>query len=271
MDNLADRLASAYASSPLMFWVWGSVLAYILTTNALWLLKSTSFWRSPYSRWLAQVGRFLFYLGIPYLALGGWPRQPYQGLFSPEDMGIVGLDAGWPVTRWLEAAGTGLGIGLAASLILVLAWANANRCNEGIRLCFPSRPAWALLVDGLYLEVHWAFYRSALAVALDAAYAGIFWGLGLVYLEWGVNPLWRLRWRQESQSAELWLRAALALVAALLFLLTHNLWICLGVHWLLAFTFWYVAREQARRVEEAAGYSPSVPSSPASDNPTAQE
>lgn len=270
MDNLADRLASAYASSPLMFWAWGSVLAYTLATNTLWLLKSTSFWRSPYSRWLAQAGRFLFYLGIPYLALGGWPRQPYQGLFSLEDMGIVGLDAGWPVTRWLGATGTGLGIGLAALLILALAWANANRRGEGIRLSFPSRPAWALLVDGLYLEVHWAFYRGALAVALDDVYGGVFGGLGLVYLEWGVNPLWRRGWRQESQSARQWLRAALALVAALLFLLTRNLWVCLGVHWLLTFTFWYVAREQVQRTEETAGRSPSIPSSPAPGNPTGE-
>jgi len=187
-----------------------------------------------------QVGRFFFFLGIPYLALGGWPRQPYQGYLSLADLGLVGLTLDWPVTRWLGSVGLGLGLGLVALLILAFAWLNADRTAESSRLSFPSRSWWVLVVDVFYLQVHWAFYRGGLAIALDDLYAGVFWGLGLVYLEWGLNPFWRQDWRLESEAAGRWLQAALALVTALIFLLTRNLWICLGVHGLLVLVFWLV-------------------------------
>jgi hypothetical protein len=249
---VVDRLAAAYASSPLLFWVGGSVLAYVMLAHALWLTRSAQFRRSPYSRWSAQVGRFLFYLGIPYLALGGWPRQPYQGVLSLEDMGLVGLSERWPVTRWLEAVGTGLGLGLIAFLILLLAWTGASRGGDSKRLHFPRRPWWAIVVDVLYLEVHWAFYRGALAVTLDDVYAGVFLGLGLVYLEWSLNPAWRQGWRMESQAASRWLRGAWALVAAMVYLVTRNLWVCLGVHWLLEVTFWRLGQEPVRPADVQA-------------------
>jgi hypothetical protein len=243
-----DRLTSAYASSPLLFWVTGSLVIYALAANALWLARSTGFERSSASPWLVQAGGFLFYLGIPYLALGGWPRPPYSGLLSLEDMGIVGLGVHWPVTRWLAAMGTGLTVGLVAFLVLILAWAGAQRVAGNVRLRFPPRPWWAILVEVLYLEVHWAFYRGALAVALGDLYAAVFLGLGLVYAEWALNPFWRQGWRMEYQAAGRWLRAALALVIAMLFFLTRNLWVCLGVHWLLELAFWQLGRERAQTV-----------------------
>ena len=243
---MVDRLTSAYASSPLPFWVGGSVLAYALLAHALWLTRSQPFRRSPYSRWSVQVGRFLFYLGIPYLALGGWPRRPYQGLLSLEDMGLVGLSERWPVTRWLQAVGTGLELGLIVFLILLLGWSNANRSAGDARLHFSPRPWWAIVVDVLYLEVHWAFYRGALAATLDDVYGGVFVGLGLVYLEWSLNPAWRRGWRLESQAASQWLHGALALVVAMVYLLTRNLWVCLEVHWLLELALWRLGREQVQ-------------------------
>ncbi|MGD9047167.1 MAG: hypothetical protein PVF77_03885 [Anaerolineae bacterium] len=243
MDSIAGLWALARNSHPLWIWVLGSVLIYGLAANALWLFKGR--WRSPYRRWLVRVGRFLFFLAVPYLALGGWPRGPYQGLLSLEDMGIVGLDERWSVTRWLEATGVGLGWGLVALLILALALVVANRRAGGTWLHFPSRPWWLILMDGLCLGVHWAFYRSALAVALEDVYAGVFLGLGLIYLEWSLNPFWRHGWRKESQAATIWLWAALALVVALLFFLTRNLWICLAVFWLLEFALRHLGRERA--------------------------
>ncbi len=255
MDGVIDRLASAANISPLLAWVWGSVAVYVLATQALWLIRGS--WRSPHRRWLVQVGRFLFYLAIPYLALGGWPRQPYRGLLSLEDMGMVGLGAAWPVTRWLEAVGLGLAWGSVALLFLLLAWRTANRAAGGVWLGFPRCPWWVLLVDVLYLEVHWAFYRSGMAVRLgdgDAKlYAGVFVGLGLVYLEWSLNPFWRRGWRTESQAAAGWLRAALALIVAVLFLFSRNLWVCLGVHLLLELAVWQLGwRRNRLSLPEAA-------------------
>ena len=241
----ATLLLSASPSS-LLFWVLGSALVYLLGSHMLWWLRTTPLGRLTVGRWPVEVGRFWFFLGVPYLAPGGWPLPPFHGLLSPEDLGLVGLNARWPVTRWLEAAGTGAGLGSLAALILVLAWTNARRGADPPPLRFPPRPWWALLVDGLCLEAHWAFYRAALALLLGSVYWGVFLGLGLVYLEWGLNPWWRQGWRSNGAVGGQWLRAALALVAALLFLLTHNLWVCLAIHWAVEQLFWPLGRERSR-------------------------
>ena len=244
MDALLAHWASAAAASPLVFWIGGSLLLYAVGTNALWLLGNSS--RRAPVRWLLQVGRFSFYLVLPYLALGGWPRQPYQGLLSLEDMGIVGLGEHWSVIRWLEAAGLGLGWGALALVLLGLAWVSANRRDDRVWLVFSPSRWWAVLVGVLYLEVHWAFYRGALAVMLEDAYAGAFLGLGLVYLEWSLDPFWRQDWRLGAQAAQRWLRAALVLVIMLLFLFTRNLWVCLMVHGMIEFAMRQLGRERAR-------------------------
>ncbi len=198
--------------------------------------------------WLWQAGRFLFYLGIPYLVLGGWPRRPFQGLLSLQDMGLVGLGESWTVACWLGAAGTGLGIGIGALALLFLARRHANHVPP-----FPHRPWWEIVIGVVYLEVHWAFYRAALAILLGDLYWGVFAGLGLVYVEWAVSPSWRLGWRQEPRAAGQWLRAALALVIAVLFLLTQNLWICLAIHSLLELIFYSHNRQKAHTPPAVVG------------------
>ena len=86
-------------------------------------------------------------------------------------------------------------------------------------------------------------------------YKGVFLGLGLVYLEWALNPAWRRGWRALPRAAEQWLQAALALVSALVFLLTRNLWLCLGVHAVLALLFWGFGREPQVEVDSALAYA----------------
>jgi hypothetical protein len=237
MEQVLGSLLAAYESTPLLFWVAGAVVAYALVTNLRWWLRKRPFWRSPYGRWLVEGGRFFYYVGIPYLALGGWPRRPFQGLVSPEDLGLIVPGPRWPAARWLEAAGTGLALGLLGLVVLGLAWASANRRRAGVGLHFVRWPWWRLLVGGLYLEVHWAFYRGAMTVILDDLYAGIFWGFALACLAWGTNRAWWDNWRRPGRAADQWLRAALLLLSTLIFFLSQNLWVCLGVHWLLSGAF----------------------------------
>ena len=226
--------------SPLLLWLLGSVLTYALATNVLWLARSVTSIKTTWARWLWQVGRFIFYLGIPYLVLGGWPFRPFHGLLSLQDMGLVGPGGSWTVARWLGAAGTGLGLGSVALLILILARRSAKDVPP-----FPRHPWWTIVVDVAYLEVHWAFYRATLVLLLSDLYLGVFAGLALAYAEWAMSPFWRRGWRQESQAAAQWLRAALALVIAVLFLLTQNLWVCLAVHCLLELVFYSHNRQKA--------------------------
>jgi hypothetical protein len=229
---------------PLLLWVLGSVLVWVLAGNALWLARDARLLTSRFRPAILHAGRFLYFLGVPYLVLGGWPLPPYSGLLAPANLGLVGLDASWTLSRWLEAAGTGVGVGLLALGFVALAWLNANRKGGATRLGFSATPAWTVLVDGLSLQVHWAFYRGALAVLFDDLYAGAFWGLALVCLEWLANPFWRRCWRRALCAGDTWLLAVQALVSALLFLLTHNLWVCLAVHWALSLTSWALARNR---------------------------
>lgn len=239
-----------FAGNPshLALWLLGSVLACALTTNTLWLARSLAPLRTTWGSWLWQVCRFLFYLGIPYLVLGGWPLGPFQGLLSLQDMGFVGLDQRWTVGRWLGAAATGLGLGSAAFLILILARRQANGVPR-----FPYHPWWAIVIDVAYLEVHWAFYRAAMTFQFNSLYLEVFAGLGLVYAEWAVSPFWRRGWREESRAAGQWLRAALALVIAVQFLLTENLWICLAVHCSVELAFYSHNRQKAHTPPAVVG------------------
>ena len=242
MDATLERWASTLFESPLTFWVGGSLLICAIGANILWFFRGSL--HRPLARWLLEAGRLFFYLVIPYLALGGWPQGPYQGLLYLEDMGIVGLSDHWPVTRWLEAAGVGLGLGAIALVLMVLGLSSANRRNFDTPLRFAPARGWAVLVSVIYLQVHWAFYRGALTVMWDDAYAGAFLGLGLVYLEWGLNPFWRQGWGLESRAAVRWLRASLALVITLLFLLSRNLWVCLAVHLLVEYALRQIGRQR---------------------------
>ncbi len=229
---------------PLLLWVLGSVLVYILGVNVLWLTRETRRLPAGAGSALYQAGRFLYYLGVPYLVLGGWPLEPHRGLLAPVTLGLAGLDATWTVSRWLEAAGTGVGVGLLALGFVALAWLNANRGQGAARLGFSAIPPWKVLIDGLYLQVHWAFYRGALAMLFDDLYVGVFWGLVLVCVELLSSPFWRRCWRTRACAGDAWLLGVQALVSALLFLLTHNLWICLAVHWALSLTGWGLARSR---------------------------
>ncbi|HNS51605.1 MAG TPA: hypothetical protein PKO09_10550 [Anaerolineae bacterium] len=227
----------------LLYWVGASLLACVLATNLAWHLRSRISLPPAARDALVEAARFLFCLGIPYLALGGWPLPPLSALLSLEELGLAGIQPRWPAARWLSTAGTGTWLGLGAFLLLLLAWKNARR--GAVRLSFAPRPWWALLIDGLYLEAHWAFYRAGLAVALGDRYAGLFAGLGLIALEAALSPFWRAGWRDDHRVAGRWLRAALAVVSTLIYLLTQNLWLCLAVHWVLELAFWHIGRPAA--------------------------
>jgi hypothetical protein len=248
MDSTASLWDIGEAGTVLMIWLLGSVSINALATNALRFVEGSHSWQRFYRGWVWEGARFLYFVGIPYLALGGWPQGPNRGLLSLGDMGIVGLDAIWPVTRWLQAAGAGLGWGLTVLVFLVLSWVSANRHAGGRLLSFSARPWWSVLVDVLYLQIHWAFYRGILTLVTGDPYAGTFVGLGLVYLEWLLNPFWRQGWREQSVVATLWLRSAMALVIAVAFFLSRNLWICLLVHGVLEFAMRQLGRGNSRRI-----------------------
>ena len=182
----------------------------------------------PHRHWLLEAVRFLYYIGIPYAAL-------LRGVALPRLMGLTHLD-------WVKGIGLGAALGGGAFLLLALIWwwyaraiaalplSARERCGES--LGDDSTSGWILLREAVYLQTHWAFYRSAaILLLLDNQYAGVFLGFLLVTLEWSINPAWRTDLSLPWRSVNILLRCSLALVTAITFLFIRNLWLLAPIHW----------------------------------------
>jgi len=218
----------------LLLWIAGSVGLYGLVVNFLdygrrsphtrlgRLVTSLDSW--PYRFWLDQVFRFVYYVGFPFLAL-------IRGAMSPRLLGLSDFN-------WIGGIGAGVPLGLGGFLLLVWGWGYyirslGRRKVERPRLAeahILSQPwGWPLiLLEIIYLEVHWAFYRSGPLVVLGG-YWGVFAGLGVIFVEWATNPTSRHNLGTERQGEILW-RGSLALLIAIIFLFTGNLWLCAIIH-----------------------------------------
>lgn len=234
MNPLQILLGLLDYKARLLLWIAGSVALYALAVNLLDYAR-----RSPHTRlghlvtrldswlhrfWLVQTFRFAYYVGLPFLAL-------IRGAMSPRLLGLSHLD-------WIGGIGSGVPLGLGAFLLLAWGWSHyirslGRRKVERPRLAEVhtlSQPwGWPLiLLEVIYLEAHWAFYRSGpLAVLRD--YWGVFAGLGVVLIEWAMNPKLRRSLGTERQGEIVW-NGSLALVIAIIFLFTRNLWLCALIH-----------------------------------------
>jgi hypothetical protein len=182
-------------------------------------------WR--HRHWLLEAARFLYYIGIPYAAL-------LRGVILPRLMGLTHID-------WVKGVGLGMALGGGAFLLLALIWwwyARAiaalplsARERGGASLRDVSARGWVLLRETIYLEAHWAFYRSAAILFLDNQYAGVFLGFLLVTLEWSINPAWRADLSLPWRSVNILMTWSMAFVTAIIFLIIRNLWLILPIHW----------------------------------------
>ena len=94
-----------------------------------------------------------------------------------------------------------------------------------------STNGWILLREVIYLQTHWAFYRSVAVLFLGNYYAGTFVGFLLVTLEWSIDPAWRADLSLPRRSVSVLLTWSLAFVMGIIFLFTRNLWLLVPVHW----------------------------------------
>ncbi len=212
-------------------WVIGSISLYLIAVFAGWRLLTTSRprlvalrrrWQGwPFAPLIATGVRFLYYFGIPYLAL-------LQGSIDLRTLGLIGAD--------LPAALlAGAGAGLAAWAVMAQAWSRLlppSRAGTASR-AEPPVPgqAWSVPLDALYSQSHWALYRSW-PILLWGTYVGVFAGLGLAAAEWLAGMLLGRGWLHADGLA--WERGlthlGLALVTSLVFLAGNSLWVCLLVH-----------------------------------------
>ena len=218
-------------------WVGFSIGLYTLATAIAWHyrrprpgrlgqgVETLKGW--PYRHWLLEAIRFLYYVGIPYAAL-------LRGAALPRLMGLTHLD-------WVKGIGLGTALGGGTFLLLALIWWWYARAIAALPLSARERRGasrgddstngWILLREAIYLQTHWAFYRSAAILLLNNYYAGAFVGFLLVTLEWSINPAWRRDLSVPWRSANTLTRWSMAFVAAIVFLFIRNLWLLVLIHW----------------------------------------
>lgn len=227
----------------LNLWIALSMVLHSLGTNLAWHYRRPrsgrfGHWAErakdwAYIPWLLQAMRFLYYIGIPYMAL-------LRGIALPSLMGLTNLN-------WFEGIGWGTFFGLGAFLLLAFIW----RYHLRSLASWPLRGKhsldltldWRKLVrEAVYQEVHWAFYRCGPTLLFDDHYPGVFLGLLLNSLEWWSDPAWRSSLTRPGQAEGALMGWSIAFVMALIYLFVRNLWLVLPIHFALS---WGLLRMQA--------------------------
>jgi hypothetical protein len=125
-----------------------------------------------------------------------------------------------------------LGTALALGVIVLLPIGVAGRqiARAGRPLGIDDRSAGAVIVDAIYSEIHWAFYRAAPLILLGEVYAAVLFGALLVGVEWLVELI-RNGLSPSPEERQRWLRRGVLLaLSAVLFALTQNVWLAIGLH-----------------------------------------
>ncbi len=244
-------------------WLWlgGSLAAALVGANVAWFFRRPrpgpvgrfvsrlKAW--PFSPWLLQLARLLYYLGLPFVALV-WGQDALVGrllglqpLRIPPTLAAGGGGVDWAANwlDWIRDAGWTAALGFAAGGLLALGWLAYRRAHfltasgpvelGEYQAAGVDSSAWLLLREAVYHEVHWAFYRNAPILLLGTCW-GSWMGLVLVGLEALLNPAWRHDLAHPRHAPARLMRFGLAVLSTLLFPLTGNLWLALLLHWMVS-------------------------------------
>ena len=180
---------------------------------------------------------FLYFVGIPYLAL-------ILGILTPRLLGLKGLEhfvlVDWNgnfliaqlqqattlmLVEWLLDSSATILAGLAAVLILIVI--RINLTHNGIG----PTPYRESALYTIYYGLHWAFYRAVFWSITDDLYLGVILGLAFVLLEWSLVAWVRRRWLEQKQQ---FLANTLVLIlTSTIFFYSPNLWLLWPVHLLM--------------------------------------
>jgi len=242
-------------------WILASMVAAVLVTLFFSRARADHFRSTLAGRAAEQVGRLIYFVGVPYAAL-------LTQSISTVDAGVTGTTGpilGWSSADWLRQLSSGLIIGLLALIPIGLAARQMARAPHSAPLGVDVRSTGAILIDAAYAEIHWAFYRTAPLIVLGDVYLAALIGLGFVGVEMLVAII-RYGLGTEPEEVQSWIGQALLLaMSAALFSLTRNLWLIVALHFSVELTLnAWATRLAARSAPRAA--VPSEPEAPVLDD-----
>jgi hypothetical protein len=206
-----------------------SIVGYTLAAHIAWAQRTprggrlgrfSEWWQTKWiGRGLSELARWVYYLALPWATL-------MLGYSTMRALGVQGMDWLAPVLN-LGILATG------AAVVIVWVWQPYARA-EHPHAVDESGWNWARhIIEILYQEAHWAFYRCGPILWMGDFYWGSFFGLLLVFIEGWSNPTVRANVRDIPRAdAPLW-SGSLAIISTIVFIFTQNTWYCLVVHLLL--------------------------------------
>ena len=207
-----------------VIWALASMVIAVLTTLFFSPTRAAHFRATLNGRLNEQVGRFVYYVGWPYIAL-------LTQSLSPLDLGLAGNSGpivGWSSVDWLRQLSAALVIGALALIPIVLVARRLARAAQPLGV--DERSTGAILRDAAYAEIHWAFYRAVPLAILGDVYRATLIGLGLIGVE-ALVTLARNGLGPKPEEYQAWLGQALLLtMSATVFIATRNVWLALLLH-----------------------------------------
>jgi hypothetical protein len=209
--------------------------------------------RSPLARALYEILRLFYYLGLPYAALLlGWLDVRALGL------GFLDWSNG---LRWMIV------LSLATWSMLMFVWVPYLRATAGLPVAATTAAAsWSRrIVEVAYMQGHWAFYRAVCILLLRnflqddlTVYWGAAAGIALTFLEAWADPRVRRHVARVGEGELALWSAGQAIINAVGFVLTRNVWVLALIHFALEFSVPHLraAPAAARSPAQAAGIRP---------------
>ena len=243
----------------LALWTAGSILLSVVVGLWVWLAGRRPHSRlgrpgvrltgNPFGRAVLFLVRIAFYIGLPYAALMNHALSPVVvGLLGTQTPDLPWWLLGWNPDDWVRAALWTAVLGSIAAAALLLGWRNVYRASlarQETDSAFPSGgllPAPSILViarEGIFAEIHWAFYRAAPLAFIADPYWATLAGAVLVILEWVLDPAWHAGLANGSRREALLMQLTWLALSASIFVLARNIWPILVLHIALA---WMVGR-----------------------------
>ncbi len=234
-------------------WIWliGSLCIAIVASWITWGFRKAEEHKDNPGSISYQVLRLIYAVGIPATAL------LWRGALTTKGLGLQPPPWAPPPTSnphhladWVSDIGWTICIMSGAWIIIA---SGEQRANDNMATSC-HRNLGIALREAVYHQVHWAFYREPFTL-LWGINIGTWAGLLPVTIEALASPKHWTSSQTTAQRRNILIRAALAIVSALMYLKTQNLWLAIaadtGLGWLLGWQDLTTSPKSKQQLEQS--------------------